>query len=117
MTFEKQILPTCPKCGAPGLRVTENRKTKASIRRRKRCEVCGHRVTTHEISQEMFEGIKATNATLETIRKALDQVAEDSAAIECDDCKFSHKGRCGFDLPEYGTEDALNCNLFEVSRS
>ena len=38
---------TCPNCGGH-LRVIETREIKQSVRRRRRCEECGVRVTTYE---------------------------------------------------------------------
>jgi len=37
----------CPKCGLPGMAVSETRLTKSGARRRRKC-VCGHHVTTLE---------------------------------------------------------------------
>ena len=113
MTFEKQILPTCPKCGSPGLRVTENRKTNDSIRRRKRCEVCGHRVTTHEITKETFQAAQANATLLRQLRKLLGDEPLKPAASPCGTCKFNEHNRCAFDLPEYQTTESSDCNLFE----
>jgi hypothetical protein len=110
MAFQKQLLPTCPSCNNPGLRVIETRPTPESIRRRKRCDVCGYRITTHEISQEVFQASKDDAIALQRVRSALG-VGERTSVIACLTCKFNQGDCCAFDLPEYGTEDAFDCNL------
>ena len=38
----------CPVCSSVTFAVTDARATKSSIRRRRVCSECGHRITTHE---------------------------------------------------------------------
>ena len=108
MTFTKQLLSPCPKCGEPSLRILEVRTTAASVRRRKCCDACQHRVTTHEVTQEAFEQAQANATMLRRVRKVL---GSDTVEIPCNSCKFSQGHSCAFDLPEYGSDEAMGCNL------
>jgi hypothetical protein len=114
MPFEKQILPTCPRCDKPGLRVIESRITSASTRRRKECELCGHRLTTHEITEEAFNAAKLNASAVLKIRTLVRTKEDESFSCLCLGCKFNEDSSCAFELPEYGTKDAEDCNLFEA---
>ena len=115
MAFKKQLLPTCPACKEPRLRVIETEATGASVRRRKKCDACGHRVTTHEISEEAFNASKQNAAVLNKIYTALNKDAPVMDVIKCFDCKFNNGDHCSLDLPEFGTDEAYDCNLFSPS--
>lgn len=113
MTFEKQLLPPCPRCGQPAMRVTETRKSPMSLRRRKKCDACSHRLTTHEITHDMFTAFKNDQLIVSKFRKLLDKVIPEVSeeAFRCISCKYNTGQSCDFDLPEYCTEDAHDCNL------
>jgi hypothetical protein len=115
MAFIKQLLPVCPRCGQPSMRVLETRKTPASLRRRKKCDSCNYMLTTHEISKEDFEKAKQNEITLSKVRNALEKIIPPSEVESylCLKCKFNNGQQCEFDLPEYSTEDAFDCNLFK----
>jgi len=113
MTFEKKILPACPKCGLPALRVLETRKTDASIRRRKECEMCSHLLTTHEVTQEAFQTAQENTTLLRQLRKLLGDEPPLPAVSLCGNCKFNERDRCAFSLPEYQTIDSSDCNLHD----
>lgn len=34
----------------------------------------------------------------------------------CFECKFEDDGKCSLGLPEFGTSEAVDCNLFEEVR-
>jgi len=115
VSFPKQFLAPCTNCGEPALRIIEVRNTAASVRRRKACDICKHRVTTHEVTQEAFEAAQADASKLHRLRQVLRDVAPAPAVatILCDTCKFNQGHSCAFDLPEYGSSEALDCNLAE----
>lgn len=113
MTFEKQILPACPNCGLPALRILETRKTDASLRRRKECEMCGHRVTTHELTQDAFKTAQDNAILVRQFRKLLGDEPPEPAVSLCSNCKFNERNRCAFSLPEYQTTESSDCNLHD----
>ncbi len=117
MPFKKQILPTCPSCKEPGLRVIETNITPSSTRRRKQCDFCKHRVTTHEVSEQFFNEAKDNASALAKIRSCLGHDgASSNGYARCFECKFEDDGECSLGLPEFGTSEAADCNLFEEVR-
>ena len=119
MAFEKVILPDCPQCKQPGLRVLESRKTKLSTRRRKGCEHCGYRFTTHEISAEFFEEAKQNQWLVQqfySLLKPTHEVTQQPVATQqskCTDCTHNKGESCSFNLPEYDTDESFDCNYHE----
>jgi len=118
MTFETLIRSTCPKCNEPKLYVTESRKTKNAQRRRKKCESCGHCLTTYEITQEVYQASKDDVDMLQRLRKLLKEIPSSVIVPEleflCVTCKFNNGNRCDFDIPEYFTDQAFDCNLVKT---
>jgi transcriptional repressor NrdR len=49
----------CPTCGGHRLAVIDTRKTNGhgAIRRRRKCEACGYRYSTIEISEAVFKSL------------------------------------------------------------
>jgi DNA-directed RNA polymerase subunit RPC12/RpoP len=87
----------CPNCGKRFLAVVESRLTSSGHRRRrKHCQQCDYRITTVELPEADAE-------------KFLNK-----KAIVCVNCKHNHQDNqsCDFDLAEYMTPDAQDCNLF-----
>jgi len=122
MTFEKLILPACPNCNEPAFRVIEIRHTKLSTRRRKQCDVCKHRATTHEVTEDTFKTLKENQSLIVKLSKLLfDKTIEPPEEIEtlvnkCDDCQFNNGNDCTFNFPEYNTVDSYDCNHYQPSK-
>jgi hypothetical protein len=118
MAFQKTLLPECPNCKQPGLRVIESRQSHFSTRRRKQCDHCGSRFTTHEVTADFFEEAKRNLFLVSQFYKLLNaeaiSITEPQAKSLCDDCKHNIKGtRCSYDFPEYDTTDSSDCNWYE----
>lgn len=45
----------CNKCGSEQIFVIDSRRKQGSVYRRKKCQNCGERFTTYEVTQENFE--------------------------------------------------------------
>jgi hypothetical protein len=133
MAFQKAILPDCPQCNQPGLRVIESRKTAMSTRRRKKCECCGYRFTTHEVTADFFEEAKHNLYLVEQLHKLMKgtpltsgvepppsgvSASEFKALNKCSDCHHNIDGcHCAFDFPEYDTAESYDCNHFQLWKS
>jgi hypothetical protein len=120
MAFPRVILPDCPACKQPGLRVIESRKTGLSTRRRKGCECCGHRFTTHEVSADFFEQAKQNQWLVEQLQSLLGNSSATTqlppivtAESKCSDCVHNQNDLCVFGFPEYDTDESFDCNHFE----
>jgi len=112
MTFQKQVLQTCPNCKEDRLITIESRKTKDSTRRRKRCEFCGYRITTHEVNEEFFKQARQNALLLQQVCKLLN-VLPTSIALEepkCNDCQYNKGSHCEYGFPEYNTPESIDCN-------
>ena len=83
------------------------RQTPVSTLRRKECKHCGARITTHEVSADFFEQAKQNQIVVNKLRELL------PSELLCKTCIHNVDGACGFDLPEYNTIDANDCNLFD----
>ena len=92
------LMEKCPNCQKRFLKVIESRLTRigGNRRRKKHCQNCDYRITTVEIPEVDAE--KYFN----------------KKAVICVNCKHNHKdnGSCDFDIPEYMTPDAQDCNFF-----
>lgn len=116
-TTTNQPLPPCPSCGHATLKTIESRKTKLSTRRRKECGFCGYRTTTHELTDETFQELKAAQQLLNRIKDTL-QIQYQSTTtsivdqdfIPCSTCKHNSGFTCSFSFPEYDSPDAIDCN-------
>lgn len=81
----------CPKCGAPGFRVSDSRdETEEGRRRRRKCDVCQHRQTTFELDAEVVKAIFAARAALKV---ANTKVSAALALLE------------GLEIPETGDQE------------
>lgn len=58
----------CPACGG-GTGVTDSRKSGAGIRRRRKCYTCGHRLTTMEVSADLFRELDVDEARKDVLEK------------------------------------------------
>lgn len=106
----------CPACGEQALSTIECRHTRSSTRRRRECISCGHRATTHEVSQEWFQLAEENSRALALIRSALGKTPG-SDAVPCESCTLNTGSRCSADLPEYGGRDAEGCAAYGAANS
>lgn len=115
MAFQKTILPECPNCKQPGLRVIESRQTGMSTRRRKQCECCEQRFTTHEVTADFFEEAKQNMLLVQQLYKLLKTTPAQTPIEEsmCVDCQHNKGDRCSYDFPEYQTSESSDCNWYE----
>lgn len=115
MAFQKTLLPECPQCREPSLRVIESRKTPLSTRRRKQCDSCEYRCTTHEVTADFFEEAKQNLALVSQFYKLLNKELPQSQLEEslCTDCKHNNGKRCAYDFPEYQTSESSDCNWYQ----
>ncbi len=122
MGFQKLILPKCPKCNEPRLQTIEPVKGEKSTRRRRKCQACGHRVTTHEVSVDFFEQAKKSMLFMDQVKRLFEgklslvhtQPECISIGCKCNSCQFNIKGKfCNFELPEYDTDDSFDCNHYQ----
>lgn len=117
MPFQKQILPECPQCKQPGLKVIESRKIESGIRRRKQCQCCEFRLTTYEVADDFYNNALHNSMLVSKLNDLLDR---DSASrppmkIKCIDCKHNQNDECAYNFPEYDTIDSFDCNHHEAS--
>lgn len=106
----------CPYCKEKASHVIESRKTQHSRRRRKHCNACGRRETTHEVSEEFYKNAIKNLETLNRLRAALlgnEFVTNQSV---CDECVHWIEGECNFDFPEAGGTFANECSMFETQQ-
>lgn len=115
MAFQKSILPQCPQCKQSGLRVIESRKTADGTRRRKKCECCDYRFTTHEVSADFYKEAQQNLILVSKLYALLsgNALASQPAIIKCADCSHNQGDTCAFEFPEYGTVDSYDCNHYD----
>ena len=115
MAFQKQLLPDCPECKQPGLRVIESRKTADATRRRKKCECCGTRFTTYEVSADFYNEAQQNLILVSKLNALLGagHMPSEPVTIKCKTCTHNQVGQCAFDFPEYDTNESFDCNHYE----
>lgn len=111
MTFGPQ-LSLCPSCSYFSMKVIETRVTKLAKRRRSECQKCGHRITTHEVSDEFFNEAKVNARTVEKLRELVSIKTPQVALCKCDSCSHNVADNCSLGFPEFLTPDADDCNHF-----
>ena len=96
---------TCGECGSLAVFIIESRPLpRGGRRRRKRCDRCGHRATTYEISQEEYKALRKG--------KALPR--KTTPSVQCDTCIHWETTSCGFDFPEAGGWFAADCSCYSA---
>jgi hypothetical protein len=115
MAFQKTLLPECPQCHQPSLKVIESRKTGQSTRRRKECESCGYRCTMHEVTADFFEEAKQNMLLVAQFYKLLNTQPAQIKTEEslCSDCIHNNGKQCAYDFPEYDTSESSDCTWYE----
>jgi len=114
MAFQKAILPDCPQCKQPGLRVIESRKTDHGTRRRKACECCEYRLTTYEVSADFYNEAQQNLILVSKLYALLsgNALVSELPIIKCTDCSHNQGDDCAFGFPEYDTTDSHDCNHY-----
>jgi hypothetical protein len=121
------LLAKCPNCKENQVKTIESRTTPLSIRRRKECQSCGNRFTTHEVSSEFFEESKQNQILISHLRKMLGELPLNPGVVpppsgvnfkalnKCSDCQHNKDGcYCIFEFPEYDTAESYDCNHFQL---
>ena len=115
MAFQKAILPDCPQCNQPGLRVLETRKATGGTRRRKKCECCDYRFTTYEVTADFYNEAQQNLILVSKLHALLggNALASQPEIIKCADCTHNQGDACAFEFPEYDTPDSYDCNHYD----
>ena len=118
MAFD--IRDPCPFCNQKDCLTIDSRSTKISRRRRKECQTCNKRHTTHEISEEFFEQAVENQRLISYITEQL-KISKNSIVVSknktpsvtCDSCiSYTKSLGCSFDFPEAGDDFASECSLY-----
>ena len=117
----------CPSCGKQDSYVIESRKSGKVIRRRLECISCKHRHSTVEMSIEHYHELKDSKVKLdrimsllgfsseEVLSKTTEDYVDDQTTL-CDTCEAFYQNKCLYNLPEVGTFESKDCNLFETKK-
>ena len=123
MPFES-ILPKCPACNVCSFRTTQTVRTLVATRRRKECDSCNYKLTTHEVHDDFFQQAKRNKALIQKLKiffdkNELEVAADDTSSVvieevenKCPTCIHNKAGTCSFDFPEYDTNDSFDCTNF-----
>lgn len=123
MPFES-ILPKCPACNVCSFRTTQTVRTLVATRRRKECDSCNYKLTTHEVHDDFFQQAKRNKALIQKLKIFFDKnelwvAADDTSLVvaeesenKCPTCIHNNAGTCSFDFPEYNTIDSFDCANF-----
>jgi len=93
----------CSQCGSLAVFILETRNTATARRRRKRCDRCGFRETTYEISQAEYKALIKGKTTPKA-----------KPSLSCDTCIHWETTSCGFDFPEAGGWFAADCSCYSA---
>lgn len=112
---------SCPRCRARAFVVWETDVRADARYRRWKCRECGHRETTYEVSQEVWERCQHALAVMDRLAV----LVQDPHAFQirrpsklsvgrqiCTDCDHWGPGGCGLSLPEAGGAFAEECAVF-----
>ncbi len=122
-----QQMKACPVCGETCFRVIETRRQQDAQRRRYKCDVCGHRETRYELSQQSYEELVQLRRNFKALSKILiaqsdnevpDEVIDVKSEYQCASCCFYKEttSECSLDIPECGTEYANDCSSYIKDR-
>lgn len=107
--------PQCHSCGNYTVIVIETNQVGTVRRRRNKCNSCGHRYTTYEIHQDEYKKLEESHNTLTKIMALLQVDQPSKEQMPCTTCKYAAGSECSFGYPEYRTEDAVDCTMYEPS--
>jgi transcriptional regulator NrdR family protein len=117
MAFE--VRDQCPSCREKDCITIESRVTRESRRRRKECQSCEHRHTSHEVSEQFFEEAvenkRLINYLIDKLKVhsvACTTPRTETPSVTCDSCIHMSSSGCGFDFPEAGDDFAAECPVY-----
>ena len=127
--INERVKTVCPQCNEQRSVVLEVRRSKTGLRRRFECAFCSHRFTTYEITEttykefigalqfknkvfSLFNELKTLNLLQPFFDLSVSDKLEQIEDIRCFSCRYYSNNLCSFDLPEAGTEDAVDCNMY-----
>jgi hypothetical protein len=125
MAFES-VLPKCPACNLLSFRTTQTVRTLVSTRRRKECDSCDYKLTTHEVQDDFFQKAKQNEALIQKLEtffnvKASETIApitSEEGENKCPTCVHQHwSDKCTFNFPEYDTVDSFDCAMFTLLKN
>lgn len=120
MAFQKQLLPECPECGQPSLRVISTNLVAHGRRRRRQCEKCGHRSTSYEIPANDYAKYVELLHIHNELCKLLGQSTLEQTPPQdnqCTTCSHNQGSDCAYGFPEYDTPDSSDCTWYEQQTS
>ena len=104
---------SCPKCYTNRVEVIESRNTREGlVRRRKECKHCGHRFTTREIHEELYQSFLGNRQLINKFRAWLGDGPELEPMKVCDQCVHWGTKGCGMEFPDAGDTFADECAYF-----
>ncbi len=107
----------CPKCSEKTFHVIESRPSGGNNhgnsktflrRRRKRCNQCGYKATTYEITADEYEEYLSNKKIITKIKNSLSLKSKKS----CYQCTHYYGNSCRLDIPEL---DAEECSYFVLT--
>lgn len=109
----------CPFCREKDCITVESRVTRESRRRRKECQSCNQRHTSHEVSEQFFEEAvenkRLINYLIDKLKVhsvACTTPCAETPSVTCDSCVHMMSSGCGFDFPEAGDDFATECPVY-----
>lgn len=109
---------TCPKCGARGLKVLSSQRNRManSSCRRYECHNCSHRFTRYEVTDAFFKQAIENERILNKLKSYMDKISSPSnkPSKNCGNCEYNVDDMCNFEVPEFDTEDAADCNYYKL---
>lgn len=118
MAFD--IRDPCPFCNQKDCLTIDSRTTKISRRRRKECQTCKKKHTSHEVSEEFFKQaienerlIKYFIKKLKIRNKFTPPSVGTETSITCESCAYMMSSGCSFDFPEAGDDFAEECSMYK----
>jgi hypothetical protein len=113
----------CHICHSTNVVVLESRFNGSTQRRRRQCSDCTYKFTTYEITDEEYQLLKTRAKKLEEINQAIKVIFEPikdkpkprQSSCPCNSCIYASGSHCSHDYPEYGTMQAVDCNLYTKS--
>lgn len=101
----------CSKCGSLAVFVIESRVTGSARRRRKRCDRCGFRETTYEITRDEYKELKGK-------WRPKPKPSNTPHKANCNTCLYwdelgGNGEHCDMDFPEAGGWFADECSCYQ----
>lgn len=108
----------CPSCKARGLKVLASQRNRManSTCRRYECNKCHFRFTRYEVSDAFFKQAIENERILNKLKTYMDKISSpaNKPSKSCSNCEYNVDDMCNFEVPEYDTEDAADCNYYKL---